>query len=51
MWMLLLLVVLAVLLVAALPSWGYSRSWGYYPSGGMGLLLAIVLVVALVWYL
>lgn len=51
MWMLLLLVVLAVLLVASLPSWGYSRSWGYYPSGGMGLLLAIVLVVALVWYL
>lgn len=38
----LLIVVLAMLLLAVLPSWPYSRTWGYYPSGVMGLILAFV---------
>jgi hypothetical protein len=40
-----LLVILALLLLAALPTWPHSRSWGYYPSGGLGTVLAIVLVL------
>ncbi len=42
---LILLIVLIVLLMGGLPRWGYSRSWGYGPSGGMGLLLVIVLIL------
>jgi len=42
-----LLIVLVLLLIGALPSWPYSRSWGYYPSGGLGLVLVIVVVLAL----
>lgn len=41
------LVVIVLLLLGALPSWPYSRSWGYYPSGILGLILVIVLVLAL----
>jgi hypothetical protein len=41
------LVILILLLVGALPTWPYSSGWGYYPSGGLGLLLIIVLVLAL----
>jgi hypothetical protein len=41
------LVLLILLLVGALPSWPYSRGWGYYPSGGLGLVLVIVLLLAL----
>ena len=41
------LILLVLLLVGALPSWPYSRGWGYYPSGGLGLVLVIVLVLAL----
>ena len=44
---LILLIVLVVLLVGALPSWGYSRGWGYYPSGGLGLILIIILILFL----
>jgi hypothetical protein len=44
---LVLLVVLVVLLLGALPTWPYSAGWGYYPSGGLGLVLLIVLVLAL----
>ena len=44
---LVLLVVLIVLLLGALPTWPYSAGWGYYPSGGLGLVLLIVLVLAL----
>jgi hypothetical protein len=44
---LILLVLLIVLLLGAVPAWPYSRSWGYYPSGGLGLLLVIVLVLVL----
>ncbi|HEX3571014.1 MAG TPA: DUF3309 domain-containing protein [Acidobacteriaceae bacterium] len=45
--MLILLVILLVLAFGAFPAWPYSRSWGYYPSGGLGLVLLIVLIVAL----
>ena len=44
--MILLLIVL-VLLIGAFPAWPYSRGWGYYPSGGLGLVLVIVLVLFL----
>jgi hypothetical protein len=44
---LVLLVVLALLLVGALPRWSYSRNWGFLPSGGMGLVLLIVIVLLL----
>ena len=43
----LILLVLVVLLIAGLPSWPYSRGWGYYPSGGIGLVVAIVLILLL----
>ena len=42
-----LLIVLVLLLVGALPAWPHSRSWGYGPTGGVGLLLVIVLVLLL----
>jgi len=45
--MLLLLIILIVLLFATVPAWPYSRGWGYYPSGTLGLVLVIVLVLAL----
>jgi hypothetical protein len=42
-----LLILLILLLVGALPAWPHSRGWGYYPSGGLGLVLIIVLVLLL----
>jgi len=42
-----LLIILISLLVGALPAWPYSSGWGYYPSGGLGLVLVIVLVLLL----
>jgi hypothetical protein len=42
-----LLIILVLLLVGALPSWPHSRSWGYYPSGGLGLVVVVVLVLVL----
>ncbi len=42
-----LLIVLVLLLLGALPTWPYSRSWGYYPSGGLGLVLVIILILVL----
>ena len=42
-----LLVLLILLLVGALPTWPHSRSWGYYPSGGLGLVLFILIVLLL----
>jgi hypothetical protein len=42
-----LIVILVLALVGALPSWPHSRSWGYFPSGGMGLILLIVLILLL----
>ena len=40
-----LLIVLILLLIGALPTWPYSGRWGYYPSGGIGLLLVIVILL------
>jgi hypothetical protein len=40
-----LLVILVLILVGALPTWPYSSSWGYYPSGGLGLVAVIVLIL------
>lgn len=42
-----LLVVLLILLIGAVPSWPYSRNWGYWPSGGIGTILLIVLILLL----
>ncbi|HTQ33962.1 MAG TPA: DUF3309 family protein [Stellaceae bacterium] len=42
---LLILILLILLLVGALPTWPYSAGWGYYPSGGLGLLVLILVVV------
>jgi Protein of unknown function (DUF3309) len=42
-----LIIVLLLLLVGALPSWPYSSGWGYYPSGGLGLVVLIVVVLLL----
>jgi len=42
-----LLIVLILMLLGALPTWPHSRGWGYYPSGGLGLLLAILVVLIL----
>jgi Protein of unknown function (DUF3309) len=44
---LLLFIVLIVLLIGALPAWPYSRGWGYYPSGLLGTILIIVLILLL----
>ena len=41
-----LLIILILLLIGALPTWPYSSGWGYYPSGGVGLTLLIVLILA-----
>jgi hypothetical protein len=43
----LLLIILIVLVLGLLPTWPYSTGWGYYPSGGLGLILIIVLILAL----
>jgi Protein of unknown function (DUF3309) len=42
-----LLVILILMLVGALPTWPHSRGWGYYPSGGLGLILVVLLVLML----
>lgn len=42
-----LLIVLVILLIGALPRWGYSRSWGYFPSGGLGLVVVVILILLL----
>jgi hypothetical protein len=42
-----LLIVLIIVLISALPTWPYSRGWGYYPSGGLGLVLIIILLLLL----
>jgi Protein of unknown function (DUF3309) len=42
-----LLIVLVLALVGALPTWSHSRSWGYFPSGGLGLVVLILLVLVL----
>ena len=42
-----LLVILVLILVGSLPAWPYSSDWGYYPSGGTGLVLLIVMILLL----
>ena len=42
-----LVVLLVLMLLGALPTWPYSRSWGYYPSGGLGLVLVVIVVLML----
>ena len=42
-----LVIILVLLLLGALPLWPYSGGWGYYPSGGLGLILLIVIILAL----
>lgn len=42
-----LLIILILLLLGALPTWPHSRGWGYYPSGGLGLVLLIILILVL----
>jgi len=42
-----LLVVLILILLGALPTWGHSRNWGYLPSGGLGLVVLVVVVLLL----
>ncbi len=44
---LILLIVVIVILVGALPTWPYSGGWGYYPSGGLGLVVVILIVLIL----
>jgi hypothetical protein len=43
----LLLIIVLIILIAVLPTWPYSRGWGYYPSGGLGLILLILLLLLL----
>jgi hypothetical protein len=44
------LILLVILILALLPSWPYSRGWGYYPSGSLGLVLIILVVFLLLGY-
>jgi hypothetical protein len=47
---LILLVILLILLIGAVPAWPYSRGWGYYPSGGLGLVLVIIIILYLMGF-
>ena len=42
-----LIVILVLVVIGALPTWPHSRSWGYYPSGGLGLILLILIILLL----
>lgn len=42
-----LLIILILLLIGALPTWGHSKNWGYFPSGGLGLVLLIIIILLL----
>jgi hypothetical protein len=46
-----ILIILILLIIAALPTWPYSSAWGYYPSGGLGLILVILLILALLGHI
>lgn len=45
-----LLIILLLMLIGALPAWPHSRNWGYRPSGGLGLIIVIVLILYLLGY-
>jgi Protein of unknown function (DUF3309) len=47
----LILIVLVLLIVGALPTWGHSRKWGYAPSGGLGTLAIVLLILVLMGYI
>jgi len=47
----LLLLILLILILAAVPAWPYSRGWGYYPSGGLGTILVILIVLMLLGFI
>jgi hypothetical protein len=47
----LLLLILLILILAAAPAWPYSRGWGYYPSGGLGTILVILIVLMLLGFI
>ena len=47
----LMLLLLLVIVLAVIPAWPYSRSWGYYPSGGLGTILIILVVLMLLGYI
>jgi hypothetical protein len=44
---LILIIILVLVVIGALPTWPHSRSWGYYPSGGLGLILLILIILLL----
>lgn len=46
-----LLIILILILIGALPTWPHSRGWGYYPSGGIGLIVVILLILVLLGYI
>jgi len=46
-----LLIIIVLLLIGALPHWPYSSGWGYYPSGGLGLLLLILIILIVLRYI
>jgi hypothetical protein len=46
--LMILVVILVLMMVGALPSWPHSRNWGYYPRGGLGLILLIVIILLLI---
>ena len=45
--MAIVLIILVLLLIGAIPAWPYSRGWGYYPSGGLGLVILILVILLL----
>ena len=47
----LLLIILIILILAVAPAWPYSRGWGYYPSGGLGTILLILVILVLLGYI
>ena len=47
----LLLLILLILVLVAVPAWPYSRGWGYYPSGGLGTILVILIVLMLLGFI
>jgi Protein of unknown function (DUF3309) len=46
--MIILLILLVLLLIGSVPAWGYSRGWGYYPSGTVGLIIIILIIMLMV---
>jgi len=49
--MLLILIILVILILASAPAWPYSSGWGYYPAGGLGTILLILVILMLLGYI